>query len=326
VTSLSDQVVARLREAVATPDLSGTRYRLLERLGQGGMSTVFLVEDTELERKVALKVMNLPDASPDLQERLLREARILAQLEHPGIVPIHDVGRFSDARVFYTMKFVQGQRLDQYITRISLGERLRLFERICDTVAFAHARGVLHRDLKPANIMVGQFGEVLVLDWGVAKLLLRDDTSEHEQFHASPNVNAAAAKTATRRGSVIGTPGYMAPEQQRGETDKLDQRSDVYSLGVILRLLVTDIQIQHAPKALKAICDKACSPMAENRYGSARDLSADVASYLDGLAVSAYQERWWATLQRWIYRNRAWLALVLAYLVLRLLLLFFYRP
>jgi serine/threonine-protein kinase len=295
------------------------------------MSTVFLVEDPQLQRRVALKVMDVPDSSPDLTDRLHREARILAQLEHPGIVPVHDVGRLSDGRVFYTMKFVEGQRLDDHIAQIaSIGERLRLFERICETVAFAHARGVLHRDLKPANVMVGPFGEVLVLDWGVAKLFARDVISRHpsQVFENAAsdigNEPAAISTGGTQQGSVIGTPGYMAPEQERGEIDKLDQRADVYSLGMILRLLVS-VNQQQVPKALKAICDKACSHLAGDRYVSARDLAADVLAYVDGFAVLAYPEPWWAKVRRWIYRNRAWVGLVMAYLILRLLLLFLYR-
>ena len=306
MTGLSDQAVARLREAVATPDLSGTRYRLVDRLGQGGMSTVFLVEDTELQRKVALKLMDVPELSIDVTDRLMREARILAQLEHPGIVPVHDVGRLADGRVFYTMKFVEGRRLDDHIENIaSTGERLRLFERICETVAFAHVRGVLHRDLKPANIMVGPFGEVLVLDWGVAKFVAREDSD--------------------RYGSVVGTPGYMAPEQERGEVDKLDQRTDVYALGVILRRLISDTHNRSVPRPLKAICDMATAPIPQQRYASARDLAADVTRYLDGLSVSAHSEPWWEKAWRWLYRNRAWIMLVLAYLLARMVLLFFYR-
>src|SRR6266568_9186902 len=165
---LSNAALERLRDAAETPDLAGTRYRLVERIARGGMGVVYAAEDERLQRRVALKVLDVPGADGDLANRLIREALVLARLEHPGIVPVHDVGTLNDGRVFYTMKFVQGQRLDQYIETVSsVTERLRLFLRICDAVAFAHAHGVLHRDLKPANIMVGSFGEVLVLDWGL---------------------------------------------------------------------------------------------------------------------------------------------------------------
>src|SRR5437899_11195068 len=141
------------------------------------MGVVYAAEDEKLHRRVALKVLDTADASAELTQRLILKARILAQLEHPGIVPVHDVGTLPDGRVFYTMKFVEGLRLDRYVKQLdSVPQRLRLFLRICDAVAFAHARGVLHRDLKPANIMVGPFGEVLVMDWGLAKILCRGDS------------------------------------------------------------------------------------------------------------------------------------------------------
>src|SRR6267154_267523 len=169
---LSDKALERLRDGAETPDLAGTRYRLLERLARGGMGVVYAAEDGKLRRRVALKVLDVPGTDGDLANRLIREARVLAALEHPGIVPVHDVGTLADGRVFYTMKFVEGKRLDKYIESVaSFPDRLRLFLRICDAVAFAHASGVLHRDLKPANIMVGPFGEVLVMDWGLATLL-----------------------------------------------------------------------------------------------------------------------------------------------------------
>ncbi len=172
---LSDQALDRLRAAADAPDLSGTGYVLLDKLGAGGMGGVFRVEHTALGRQVALKVIGIVDSSGEFSARLLREARIIAQLEHPGIVPVHDVGTLPDGRVFYTMKLVQGRQLDQQ--RDELGgvpERLRTFQKICDAVSFAHAHNVLHRDLKPQNIMVGPFGEVLVMDWGLAKLLDAD--------------------------------------------------------------------------------------------------------------------------------------------------------
>src|SRR6201981_2178687 len=169
---LSDAALERLREGAEAPDLVGTRYRLLERIARGGMGVVYAAEDENLQRRVALKVLEVPGTDGDLANRLVREARVLAALEHPGIVPVHDVGMLADGRVFYTMKFVEGQRLDKYIVSVtSIPDRLRIFLRICDAVAFAHARGVLHRDLKPANIMVGPFGEILVMDWGLAKIL-----------------------------------------------------------------------------------------------------------------------------------------------------------
>src|SRR5689334_9059207 len=168
---LPDQVVARLQTQMQTPDLSGTRYRALRFLGQGGMGSVWLAEDSILQRPVALKVLAAESSASDLAARLMREAIVLARLEHPGIVPVHDAGTLPDGRTFYCMKHVEGQTLDRYAGPLSLRERLRLFQRIAEPLAFAHSRGVIHRDLKPANIMIGPFGEVLIMDWGLAKVM-----------------------------------------------------------------------------------------------------------------------------------------------------------
>jgi len=167
VTWLPDRTLDHLQRLSEHPELPGARYRIVRELGRGGMGVVYLAEDTELDREVALKVIAAP--APPPVEQMLREARILAQLEHPGIVPVHDVGELPDGRAFYVMKLVRGRRLDEYVQQTAgAADRLRLFEKICQTVAFAHAQGVVHRDLKPQNIMVGEFGEVLVMDWGVA--------------------------------------------------------------------------------------------------------------------------------------------------------------
>jgi eukaryotic-like serine/threonine-protein kinase len=168
---LPDQVVARLRTEMHTPDLSGTRYRALELLGHGGMGTVWLAQDSILQRPVALKVLAAESSSSDLAARLMQEAVVLARLEHPGIVPVHDAGMMADGRTFYCMKLVEGQTLDRYTSNLPLRERLRLFQRIAEPLAFAHSRGIIHRDLKPANVMVGPFGEVLIMDWGLAKVM-----------------------------------------------------------------------------------------------------------------------------------------------------------
>ena len=208
--SLSDKAIERLRAGADEPDLAGTRYRLLERIARGGMGVVYAAEDEKLERRVALKVLDVPGTDGDLANRLMREARVLARLEHPGIVPVHDVGTLADGRVFYTMKFVEGQRLDKFIEGVeSVQDRLRLFLRICEAVAFAHARGVLHRDLKPANIMVGPFGEVLVMDWGLAKILRGEAPScrsrRRSGSHHSRKTKAARTTQAIPR-KVLSSP------------------------------------------------------------------------------------------------------------------------
>jgi serine/threonine protein kinase len=341
---LSDKAVERLREAAEIPDLTGTRYRLLERVARGGMGVVYAAEDEKLRRRVALKVLDESSTDGDLANRLIREALVLARLEHPGIVPVHDVGTLSDGRVFYTMKFVQGQRLDQYIESVSsLTERLRLFLRICDAVAFAHAHGVLHRDLKPANIMVGSFGEVLVMDWGLAKLL-RDDAGRQSRI-ADPDAtifekprkagdsNGGVQTIATGHGTVMGTPGYMSPEQARGDVEHLDARSDIFSLGALLRFLLTacgntsgDTTGKHRlDKALDAICAKAGAPIPEDRYPGVPDLALDVGRYLDGLPIGARRESIIERSARFYRRYRFFILLIAAYLAMRVLILFFFH-
>ena len=319
---LSDQALDRLRVAADVPDLSGTGYVLLDKLGAGGMGSVFRVQDTALGRQVALKVIGIVDSGGEFSARLLREAKIIAQLEHPGIVPVHDVGTLPDGRVFYTMKLVQGRRLDQRRDELGgLPERLRTFQKICEAVAFAHAHQVLHRDLKPQNIMVGKFGEVLVMDWGLAKLLNAEMPAESNpaptiRLQQSPS-DADTAEADTAHGVVLGTPGYMAPEQARGDVAAVGPRADVYSLGAVLGFLLDDSG--RVPKALAAIGSKATAEDAQQRYGSVEELANDIAHYLDGLPVIAYPEGPLARLWRWVVKNSAWILLIVAYLVMRAL-------
>ncbi len=341
MTWLSDAAVERLREAAESPDLTGTRYRLLDRIGRGGMGAVFLAEDQMLGRRVALKVLDVPDEAGDLAARLLREARILAKLEHPGIVPVHDAGTLPDGRVFYAMKYVEGSRLEEHARALhATPDRLRLFEKICDAAAFAHSRGVLHRDLKPENIMVGPFGEVLVMDWGVAKIL-REPAAGETAPHASPAAprdespapagparHSSPAPTGTRDGAVIGTLGYMSPEQARGDTAHLDERTDVYALGMIFRFLLAGGAMGNRgaiPAPLAAVCSKATHADPAGRYRSVSALAADVARYLDGLPLEAYPDTVLRRARRIFARHQVVIWLVLAYVITRVLLICFAR-
>jgi serine/threonine protein kinase len=298
-TFLSDRVVAHLTSLPDDQAGVPARYERREEIGRGGMGAVYRAFDHELERDVALKVLHASGRS-DLAVRLLREARIIGRLEHPGVVPIHDVGRTGDGRLFYVMKLVTGQRLDEHVGGgLPADECLRIFDRVCDTVAFAfaHARGIIHLDLKPENIMVGAFGEALVLDWGIARTLDADAESA---------------------GTVMGTPGYMAPEQARGDAGSADERADVYGLGGVLAALF----VHHPrPRPLAAIIARAQAPAPENRYASVADLSEDVRRFAAGLAVSAYRESLLERSGRVAARYRAAIVLVAAYLVLRLVLM-----
>jgi len=312
---LSDDALARLRSAASAPDLSGTRYRLIGEVGRGGMCTVFLADDPVLERRVALKVLDVPDTDGDLALRLAREAKILARLEHPGIAPVHDVGRLPDGRVFYAMQYVEGPRLDAFAaTTRNLLDRLRVFQRIVEAVAFAHDRGILHRDLKPENVMVGPFGQVLVMDWGLAKALAGDEQ------RASPSSTPAGPHTG--HGAVLGTPGYMSPEQARGEVSRLDVRSDVYALGAILRFLLKSDDV---PRPLLAVCAQAMADDRDDRYPGALALNADVTRWLNGQRVDAYPESLLQKASRLYTRHKAAVWLIVTYLVVRGSILFFSR-
>ncbi len=325
---LSDSKVSHLRAIAAEPDFTATKYTFVKELARGGMGTVYLAEDTELNRQVAIKVLSTPELTEDLRRRMVREAQIIARLEHPGIVPVHDVGVLPDGRIFYAMKFVRGVRLDEYAANTeSIKDRLRKFQSVCDAVAFAHAHGVIHRDLKPQNIMIGSFGEVLVLDWGVAKILREDRaavSSEADTLMLPPHGNTA-------HGTVVGTRQYMSPEQARGEIDQLDERADIYSLGAVLYFLLTN----HAPaearprnvnprvtKPAEAVCLKAMAPERSQRYASAAELSAEIGRLLDAEPVAAYRENVFEKVSRWVSKNRFLVLLVLAYLLMRIFFIF----
>jgi serine/threonine protein kinase len=310
---ISDSVLGRLREAAERPDLRATPYAITGVLGRGGMGTVYLAHDGDLDREVALKVVD-GGADGDLSERTLREARILARLEHPGIVPVHDVGRLPDGRVFYAMKRVRGGRLDTLAPSLDLGERLRVVGRICEAVAFAHAHGVIHRDLKPENVMVGPFGEVLVMDWGVAKDLTRPPFEENSR---------ETDGTGTAHGTIVGTPGYMAPEQERGEQAEIGERTDVWALGAILSFLLAGEN--PVPRPLQAIRDRAMALAPADRYPRVEDLAADLALYRAGLAVAAYRETLVERAGRFVRRYRLPILVILTYILVRALLVLLLR-
>jgi serine/threonine protein kinase len=253
------------------------------------MGIVYLARDTVLDREVALKIVE--GSAGDTNE-----ARILARLEHPGIVPVHDFGQLPDGRLFYAMKRVRGDRLDRWMAAPhDLPERLGVFLRVCDAVAFAHAHGVIHRDLKPENVMVGEFGEVLVLDWGVAR-----------------QMQIAECKL-----QIVGTAEFMAPEQARGDAT-VDHRADVYALGAMLESFGEVIPVL-------AIARKARSADPGARYQSVQALAADVSRYLAGRAVEAHRETVVDRLARFERRYRLPILLVLTYLAVRALMLWFVR-
>jgi serine/threonine-protein kinase len=226
-------------------------YQLLGEIARGGMGVILKGHDTDLGRDVAVKVLDAKLATrPEVVRRFVEEAQIGGQLQHPGIVPVYELGLMADERPYFTMKLVKGRTLAALLQQRASpaderGPLLTIFESVCQTVAYAHSKGVLHRDLKPANIMVGAFGEVQVVDWGLAKVLQRGGVADERRAQESLLTVIETVRSGpgsgsdSLAGSVMGTPAYMAPEQAQGEVETLDERADVFSLGAILLELLT---------------------------------------------------------------------------------------
>jgi eukaryotic-like serine/threonine-protein kinase len=301
------------------------------------MGVVREAMDRDICRQVAMKVLHVGMTSDDDLGRFVNEAQITGQLEHPSIVPVYELGSQEGGSPFYTMKRVRGRSLAEIIDEgdLSLPRLLSIFLKACDGVAFAHANRVVHRDLKPANIMVGEYGEVLVLDWGVAKLL--DQTEEPVAESAAvdfanvSSVQGTAHVDVTMAGDVLGTPAYMPPEQAYGKIHEIDERSDIYSLGAILYEMLTGcspvegtsaqqilINVSQGkiqppekrtpkrliPAELSAVAMKALAKEKNNRYADVPALSADINRYLDGRAVSAKDDSFFESLAKLLRRNR----------------------
>ncbi len=220
-----------------------------ETIAQGGMGVIYYAADPTLGREVAVKVL-LDRFAPDsaAARRFAIEARIAAQLQHPAIPPVYEVGTFPDGRPFLAMKLIKGRTLDQLLSERpdpshDRGRFVAAFEQICQGLAYAHAHQVIHRDLKPANIMVGAFGEVQVMDWGLAKVLMGQGRPADETEETAAGTQVVSLRESeglhTQAGSVLGTPAYMPPEQAVGAVTKVDKRSDVFGLGAILAVVLT---------------------------------------------------------------------------------------
>ncbi|HWE35091.1 MAG TPA: protein kinase [Isosphaeraceae bacterium] len=334
---------------------AASRFRRLRLHARGGLGTVSVAHDAELGREVALKELQDRFADdPSNRARFVREAEITGGLEHPGVVPVYALGRSPDGRPYYAMRFIRGDSLKEAIARyhaaaageaddpgaLGLRQLLGRFVDVCNTMAYAHSRGVVHRDLKPANIVLGPFGETLVVDWGLAKASGRPDPAAVEAFGRPspapaappPLIPATGSVSAdTLPGSSIGTPGFMSPEQAAGDHARLGPASDVYSLGATLYCLLTgrppfegpDIPAllrrvergdfppprkvcRAVPSTLEAICLKAMAARPEGRYDSARALATDIERWLADEPVSARHDPPAERLARWARRHRTW--------------------
>jgi WD40 repeat protein/serine/threonine protein kinase len=327
---------ATVRYAAETRD----RYTLVKLQATGGIGVIWLAYDSDLGRTVALKELR-PETVSDLRacHRFLSEARVTGQLEHPGIVPVYELGkRTEDQKPFYTMRFVKGRTLTEAVRAyhreraarragtLERNELLGNFVALCKTLAYAHSRGVIHRDIKGQNVLLGDFGEVIVLDWGLAKIVQRI-----KGVDALPVVLTEDGAVQTMPGQALGTPAFMAPEQAAGRLDLIDHRADIYSLGAILYEILTGrppfvgrnveevlrrVRFEppvppgqlcpEVPASLQAVCLRALAKDLTRRYDSAADLAHEVQRCLADEPVQAYPESWRQRVGRWTRRHQTW--------------------
>lgn len=355
-----------ITEKMLSTGVQADKYVYVDEIGRGGMGSVLRVYDSNLRRHVAMKRI-LASTGERIRLRFVEEAQITGQLEHPHIVPVHEIGRDQNDRLYFTMKLVRGDTLSDILDKIrndekdaerySLGHLLHAFINVCHAIDFAHSRGVIHRDIKPENIMLGQFGEVQVMDWGLAKARSsKTDTQGSENDNGKSknrgkdevtvegestirkdvapieSIRNENAATMTMDGQIIGTLAYMPPEQARGENDRIDERSDIYTLGVILYEILTletpvngtsNKEVIHKichgsfsrpiercpeksiPAELDAITMKSLRRNRSQRYQTVKELRTDIELYLSGRSVSAKRDSFTEAVKKFLLRNKA---------------------
>lgn len=333
------------------------RYSIEREHARGGMGRILIAHDNVVGRDVALKEL-LPqhpsggsapqhtEASRGLTERFLREAKVTGQLEHPNIVSVYEIGKNDDDSLYYTMKFVHGKTLSARLNEIEkdaslekkekLAARLKLLDNfvdVCNAIAYAHSKGVVHRDLKPENVMLGEFGETIVLDWGLARVRGQEDTVAQKLIDSTRFMSQSVVENATDKltldGSIVGTPAYMAPEQARGDLDEIDEQSDVYALGAVLYQILSGRppfdgpvagliiqQVLHSkplrlsaaaaecPPELEALVERAMAKEKSERLGSAREFASEIKAFRDGRTLQSYSYSARELAWRWVARHK----------------------
>jgi serine/threonine protein kinase len=354
------------RLAAHTPPAA--RYEIQGEFARGGMGAILKIHDTDLRRTLAMKVVlgrdeaastgSTPAVDESVLARFLEEAMVTGQLEHPGVVPVHELGVDASGHAYFTMRLVRGLTLKEVFELVreeregwTRTRALGVLLRACETMAYAHSKGVVHRDLKPPNVMVGHFGEVYVMDWGLAKVAAQEDLHDL-RLKPEPSGRLQTQREGlevdspliTLDGTVLGTPCYMSLEQAEGRVEDLGPRSDVYAMGAILYELLAGhapytrpgvrvsaytalaallrgppraVSESHpdSPAELVAICERAMARESDRRYADMSALAADLSAYLEGRVVGAYEVGAWAEVRKWVGRNRSLAAALVAILL-----------
>jgi len=359
--SESSPASGELLRRILAQGSKGARYRLRGEIARGGMGAILRVWDEDLGRELAMKVVlgsegdsgrgSTPRVDERRVARFLEEAQITGQLDHPGVVPVHELGLDGQGHVYFTMRLVKGRDLGRILELVRSGEEgwnqtraLGVLLRVCEAMAYAHSKGVIHRDLKPANVMVGSYGEVYVMDWGLARVIGRADAHDLRIRDGTASATIQTARRDERKvgsdsplvtmeGDVVGTPAYMPPEQARGRVEQISARSDVYAIGAMLYHLLSgqmpfvargesksNLDVLHAllhgaplplrrlredvPPELEAICEKAMAREIPQRYANTLELAEDLRAYLEGRVVKAHETGAFAELRKWVARNK----------------------